>query len=501
MSEPSQEPGRIRRMSNSVSRWRNTRRGTKTLKAAYAKAASEATRLDPVVRERIGRANLSKADLQKLAEAHIAGQFGGNRDLSQTLDQVAADRVPANGRTNRFSRWRATRRGTKAVKAAYAQAARDVKKMDAGIRRQIGESRISRSDLQAMSRKHLWTVFRPEGRTGGAAPGPAPGAAPGMAPGAVAGAALGAPDAQQPAQLDALAEQILRTAELQLQATMLQNQRLQEIQQQLAEVLAQNQQQTAQPEVAQAETGQPETGQPEVGQAAAGQPEVAQAEAGQAAAGQPVVAQAEVGQAAAGQPEVVQSGAGRQIAQPEVRNPEHVGQHAVVRPEAQTPVRPQNQGPAQAEPQTDVRSDWVASGTGQGTRQPARPQVPAAQQSPREAFTGQQAAPEREGSTAELPSAQREAPSWQTATNAEAAASNEQWTPNPERGGPDMSAQNQADMKGEMSKLHHVAFTGTAQPRIQAGEQSRPTGERPAGTEAHRSSGPGADRNNDTRGR
>ena len=54
MSEPSQEPRRMSRMRAGVSRWRNTRRGTKTLKAAYAQAARDVKQIDPVVRERIG---------------------------------------------------------------------------------------------------------------------------------------------------------------------------------------------------------------------------------------------------------------------------------------------------------------------------------------------------------------------------------------------------------------------------------------------------------------
>jgi uncharacterized protein YjbI with pentapeptide repeats len=470
MSEPSQEPGRIRRMSAGVSRWRNTRRGTKTLKAAYAKAASEVRRIDPVVRERIGRANLSKADLQQLATAHIAGRYGQqeHRDLSQRLDQAAASRVPS-GRTNRFSRWRATRRGTKALKAAYAQAARDVKKMDAPIRRQIGQSQISRDDLQAMSRRHLSTVFRPEGRTGGPAPGPAFGPAPGAVPGAVAGAVGAQQPQQDPAQLDALYEQILQTAQLQLQATMLQNQRLQEIQQQLAD-LQQAQLQTTQPQPTQ---------QPQVvpGQ----EPQVAQPEAGQP---QPVPGQ---------QPQVVAGQSG--VSGPEAQNPDHVGQHAVVPSEPQAPAQTQPaprqaQDPALARPEADVRSDWVASGTGQGNRQPAaqqpapeqaapaaqepaaQPRVPAAQLSPRQQAAAAQAGPEQQV----------------------AAAANEQWTPNPQHGGPDMSSQNQADLKGEASKLHHVAFSGRAQPRIETADQARPAGERPAGNEAHRTSGPGTDR-------
>ena len=75
MSEPSQEPSRMSRMRAGVSRWRNTRRGTKTLKAAYAQAARDVKRMDPAVRERIGRANMTRADLQMLADTNIGRQF------------------------------------------------------------------------------------------------------------------------------------------------------------------------------------------------------------------------------------------------------------------------------------------------------------------------------------------------------------------------------------------------------------------------------------------
>ena len=181
MSTPSPEPSRnpIRRIGERVSRWRNTQRGTKTLKAAYAQAARDVKRMDPAVRERIGRANMTKADLQVLAEAHVAGEYSpAYRDLGQRLDDRVAARVqeagasaaptrnPIRRLTNRISRWRNTKQGTKALKAAYAQAARDVKRMDPAIREQIGRSGIAKSDLQFLAQSRMEQAFRPEGRLG-----------------------------------------------------------------------------------------------------------------------------------------------------------------------------------------------------------------------------------------------------------------------------------------------------------------------------------------------
>ena len=179
MSTPHQGPTRspIRRVANRVSRWQNTRRGTSTLKAAYAQAARDAKRMDPIVRERIGRSNLTKADLQLLAESHIAGAFSpGERAFGQGVSDRATARMQAAGTsaprtinpvrmvTNRISRWRNTRQGTATLKAAYAQAARDVKRMDPAIRESIGRSGINKSDLKHLAQTHIDQTFRPEGR-------------------------------------------------------------------------------------------------------------------------------------------------------------------------------------------------------------------------------------------------------------------------------------------------------------------------------------------------
>lgn len=175
MSTPHQGP--VRRLANRVSRWRNTRRGTSTLKAAYSAAARDAKRMDPAVRERIGRAKMTKADLQQLTQASVAGAFRpGDRGLAQQLSDRAGARAqaaaPSNRRTlnpvravgNRVSRWRNTRQGTATLKAAYAQAARDVKRMDPAVRESIGRSKISKSDLQHLAQSQMNRTMRPEGR-------------------------------------------------------------------------------------------------------------------------------------------------------------------------------------------------------------------------------------------------------------------------------------------------------------------------------------------------
>ncbi|MEV8375364.1 hypothetical protein AB0P21_21700 [Kribbella sp. NPDC056861] len=179
MSEPSgnRVTRPFREMAARVSRWRNTRRGTATLKGMYAQAARDAKRMDPAVRERIGRANLTKADLQSLAEAHITGAYdprqrGYSRELSgrATAQAMAADqsvvrnRNPIRQVANRVSRWRSTRQGTATLKAAYSQAAKDVKRMDPAIRESIGRSRITKADLQNLSQAAMQETFRPEGR-------------------------------------------------------------------------------------------------------------------------------------------------------------------------------------------------------------------------------------------------------------------------------------------------------------------------------------------------
>ncbi|WP_433161506.1 hypothetical protein [Kribbella sp. CA-247076] len=535
MSEPSQEPGRIRRMSNRVSRWRNTRRGTKTLKAAYAQAARDAKRMDPVVRERIGRANLTKADLQMLAETQVAAQFGGQRygDLAQTVGQAAADRVPG-GRANRFSRWRATRRGTKALKAAYAQAAKDVKKMDPAVRESIGRHRITRSDLQALSQGRMEEVFRPEGRPGLSPPAQQQGSGPAQQ------------HAQQPAQQEPLADQI-RAAQLQLQATMLQNQQfqlqLEAIQQQLlqAQLEAQQRMQALQQQLREAQEAAQQAGlqtpvQPEAqtptgpetqtptgpeaqtptgpeAQTPTGPEAQTPAEpAAQTPTGPEAQAPAEPAAQAPTGPEA-QTPAGPEAQTPaepaaqtptgpeaqaptgpEAQAPAELAAQTPAGPEAQVPVEPAAQTPDGPEVQAPVRSGAQVDvrGSGQVDGQAAGPVQPGDQRAAWVASgTGQanhQAVQYRPGPDAQQPRSDAEQA---------AVASNEQWSPDPAVA-PDQSAQSQADVKGDLAKQFGAAFDGRTPPRISNGEQSVPAGERPAGNEHHRQAGQSATRDTKT---
>jgi hypothetical protein len=168
-------PENPRGVRQRVSRWSTTRRGTKTLKAAYAQAARDVKRMDPAVREAIGRSNMTRADLQQLASLHVDAQFRPDRygDISQRLGAEAAARTnAAPGQTrnplrrigNSVSRWQDRRRGTKALKAAFTQAARDVKRTDPKVRWEIGRSHINRADLAALASSRMDEVFRPEGR-------------------------------------------------------------------------------------------------------------------------------------------------------------------------------------------------------------------------------------------------------------------------------------------------------------------------------------------------
>ncbi|WP_427889354.1 hypothetical protein ACQHIV_38990 [Kribbella sp. GL6] len=167
-------PENPRGIRQRFSRWNTTRRGTKTLKAAYAQAARDVKRMDPAVREQIGRANMTRADLQMLAGTHVDAQFRPDRygAVSQQLGEAMSARTstPAQTRNplrriaNRYSRWRNTRQGTKMLKAAFTQAARDVKRTDPAVRYAIGRSTINRSDLAALASGRMDEVFRPQGR-------------------------------------------------------------------------------------------------------------------------------------------------------------------------------------------------------------------------------------------------------------------------------------------------------------------------------------------------
>ena len=168
MSEPSPEPMTRREARRGRRDERRARKqGAKMLKAAYAQAARDIKSMDPTVRERIGRADLTKGDLRDLAQLNVNRRYDeGYGDLSDQLGAVARGRVvQATGAApSRFTRWRNTRRGTKVLKQAFTQAARDARHADPAVLAAIGRSRMQTSDLAALANRRMDEVFRPEGR-------------------------------------------------------------------------------------------------------------------------------------------------------------------------------------------------------------------------------------------------------------------------------------------------------------------------------------------------
>lgn len=335
MSESSQEGAGVRAR---YSRWRATSRGRKTLKAAYAQAARDVKRMDPAVRERIGRANMTQSDLQQLASLHVEAQMRPDRyaGVSERLGQRASDRLQAAGpaprqprvsRTRnpvrrlarRYSRWgRNERRGTKALKAALTQAAKDIKRTDPSVLQAIGRSTLNSADLAALASSRMDEVFRPEGRFQGV---------PGQQNGAGRqGQGIQSRDAvrQTPQQSEQVAQRIaaLQQSILESQQQMLtlmeENNRLQAEMRQLLEARVQQLQQenagtdpALEPGRDQQREGvhqlEPGTGQ-EPGERAEGGPEVGEPRAtGEAETGKPrTTGEAEVGDG--NQPQVGEGG-------------------------------------------------------------------------------------------------------------------------------------------------------------------------------------------------
>lgn len=249
MSIPHQEPSLSPRAAARASR-RYARQGKNALKGAYTKAAKEAKGMDPAVLETVGRSTLTKADLTMLAKVQVAGKFNGDyRNLGQLLNDRAAERAqqfaarPARGLIGNIkagiSRWQDAKRGKKLLKAAYAQAAKDAKRMDPTVREAIGRSQMSKSDLQSLAQSKMDELFRPEGQFN---------------------------NVPQP-QLHQPQNQILSdVAQLQAQVQQLQEQ-LQQLQEQNAQLRAQIQQQTQNQQQPQNQTQnqaqQPQPAQPQ----------------------------------------------------------------------------------------------------------------------------------------------------------------------------------------------------------------------------------------------
>ncbi|GAA0947542.1 hypothetical protein GCM10009554_44360 [Kribbella koreensis] len=152
---------------------RLTRRGTRTLKAAYAQAQRDVKRMDPAVLAAIGRSKMNSQDLKHLAHANINGLQGGNQErVAQQLNAQAAAQVqattPASQRTRnpfkQLSNWNQNRKdirhGKQTLQMAYAQAKSEVKRIDPAVRQGIGRSRVTKQDLAQLSVAQLDAPLR-----------------------------------------------------------------------------------------------------------------------------------------------------------------------------------------------------------------------------------------------------------------------------------------------------------------------------------------------------
>jgi hypothetical protein len=194
-------------------------------------------------------------------------------------------------------------------------------------------------------------------------------------------------------------------------------------------------------------------------------------------------------------------------------------------------VAPQVQDPAVAQPAPGSREAYVAAGLGEAGQQgaaqaPAEPQLTSDQGPPTQLVqnlsatqrTGPQQAPAQPQAPNPSPGQGHQAPARQgpvrDADDLAKAAANQQWQP-PARfevqtqgqSSPepfrlhDQSPQNQADMKGDMTRTYHVAFSGTTQPTLSSDEQTATPSEHPPGREPHRSTAQTAKKDDKTQGR
>lgn len=152
---------------------RMTRRGTRTLKAAYAQAQRDVKRMDPAVLAAVGRSKMNGQDLKHLAHANINGLYGSNHErFANQLNAQAAAQIqattPASQRTrnpfkqlsNRRAEKKAVRQGRYVLEQAYAQAKSEVKRIDPAVRQGIGHSRVSKQDLARLSTAQLSAPIR-----------------------------------------------------------------------------------------------------------------------------------------------------------------------------------------------------------------------------------------------------------------------------------------------------------------------------------------------------
>jgi hypothetical protein len=478
------------------------RQGTKDLKAAFAMARKDVKNMDPAMREGIGRANLTARDLSAMAQRSVTGVHS-DRDRAQlgALGQAAQGRgtAPRNQPTslvgmlsNAVSRWSDLRRGTKMLKAAYAQAAKDAKTMDPMVRAQIGHSTMTRGDLSYLAQRNLTQALQ--------APGDfesAPGQQMDLGP---------QRESFMPRnQVEQGSAQAQRLEMLRGEVRQLREQ-IANLEQQIAQLEAaetQSQAETQSPELQSAEgqsaessEGQSaETQQPEAQSAESPQPEVqsAEAQAAEQHVGQheavPTdreVAQQWVAAAAGETPQPApQANEAQALVVQQPDSEQHVGQHESV---------PTDREAAQ---------QWVAAAEGEAAPQSAETQQPEAQQAGpesavQEGGTPQTGVPES-GQQQPRGTAQ---PVFQAAGEAPTTRPGQPTQPRVEQ--PVFQAAgeepNQADRKAQATRAAAAAFYGTAEVQRSTPEQAAKTAQSDP-NKADRSTGQTNAQKNDPHGR
>lgn len=162
MSEAEPEPTTRRQRK---AQRKQTRRGRNVLKGTFALLRRDAGKANPETRRLIGAANITKAELQQLAHLNLAAQFRPDlyKEQAQQAQAIvdgrleAARTAPAGGA---ISRWRDRKQGTKTMKAAYAQVARDVKQRDPRLHHAVGGMPFSKHDLRDLVRSDINAIVR-----------------------------------------------------------------------------------------------------------------------------------------------------------------------------------------------------------------------------------------------------------------------------------------------------------------------------------------------------
>ncbi|MFK4087116.1 hypothetical protein ACI2LF_23615 [Kribbella sp. NPDC020789] len=383
------------------------RQGAKDLKAAFAMARKDVKRMDPALREGIGRSNLTARDLSAMAQRSVTGAHSANaRAELGALGQAAQGRGTGPRQqptslvgmlSNSVSRWNDMRRGTKLLKAAYAQAAKDAKTMDPMVRAQIGHSTMTRGDLGYLAQRNLTAALQSPGDF---EVGPGQQALPqvdvspqreSFAPRNQVEQAPARQNAQRiemlRGEISQLREQIAALEQQVAQLEAAENQPQAEAQQSQAQSTEAQQPQSPEAQQPQSPAQSAETQQP---QAAAPEAQVQSPEAQQPQTTSPEAAQPQSPEAQSPEAQQPQSAA-PQAQQPQVQSPEaqqgapehHVGQHQAVptdRTAAQQWVAAsRGETPQQTGPRGTAQPVFQAAGE-QPTTRPGQPSRPAVEQ-------------------------------------------------------------------------------------------------------------------------